>query len=219
METAAALQGPVYAKLCAERVDASADNIVAWFGAPVDDPILITTPLTGWFTCAAERGPGIAIALELCAEMAARHPVLFVGTTGHEVDYVGDRAYLAGLSASLRPRMILHLGASLAAAVPGPTPNSQMLAISRTGTPSPEIFGDPRLMLALAEGRFLPTDKFNGEGPLWRDAMPNSPLLSVTGAFPQFHTPSDTADRTTDPEMLATVYTSLRDAVNAVAFR
>jgi hypothetical protein len=81
--------------------------------------IVISTPSSGWFTCAGERGPGIAILLAL-AEWAVARPdglnYLFVGTSGHELDFLGARLFHGAHLAPPpeRTRAWLHLGASIA---------------------------------------------------------------------------------------------------------
>ena len=44
---------------------ASSRNIIAQRGDPSKEVIVISTPLSGWFVNAAERGPGIAVFLAL----------------------------------------------------------------------------------------------------------------------------------------------------------
>ncbi|MBM3226407.1 MAG: hypothetical protein FJZ47_21800 [Candidatus Tectomicrobia bacterium] len=61
-------------------------------GDPAD---VVATPLSGWFRCAGERGTGITIALQLATDLAQRWLVLVVGTTGHELHYLGLRRFLA----------------------------------------------------------------------------------------------------------------------------
>jgi hypothetical protein len=80
--------------------------------------IVISTPQSGWFRCAAERGPGIALFLGL-ARWAARRTTgpgfLFVSTSGHEIGALGMRAFQRELAPS-RDRVLcwLHLGAGIA---------------------------------------------------------------------------------------------------------
>ena len=60
------------------------------------DWIIISTPSSGWFTCAGERGSGVAVMLAL-AEWAVTRPdglnYLFVATSGHELDFLGARLF------------------------------------------------------------------------------------------------------------------------------
>src|SRR4029450_2643853 len=106
--------GPVTATISARRVPDQAENLVARFGSGADAPLVITTPLTGWFTCAGERGTGIAVALELARELGSSMPVVVIATTGHALENYGTRQQLeAGLG--FAPRAVIHIGASLAA--------------------------------------------------------------------------------------------------------
>jgi hypothetical protein len=97
--------------------DVKARNVIA----KVDrgkDLIVISTPQSGWFRCAAERGPGIALFLGL-ARWANRRPggssFLFVSTSGHEIGGLGMRAFLKDLAPTPdRVLCWLHLGAGIA---------------------------------------------------------------------------------------------------------
>ena len=97
--------------------DARAKNVIA----RVDrgkDLIVVSTPQSGWFRCAGERGPGIALFLGL-ARWASRRPsgasFLFVSTSGHELGGLGMRAFQKELAPP--PERVLcwiHLGAGIA---------------------------------------------------------------------------------------------------------
>ncbi len=112
-QTDSLLAAPVHLALDARLVPGRSATIVGRWGED-DAPVVVTTPLTGWFACAGERGTGIAIALELAATLARDLPVVLVGTTGHELEHLGARSFLAGHP--LSPRAVIHLGAGLAAA-------------------------------------------------------------------------------------------------------
>jgi hypothetical protein len=100
-----------------DDLDARAKNVVA----RVDrgkDLIVVSTPQSGWFRCAGERGPGIALFLGL-ARWVSRRPsgasFLFVSTSGHELGGLGMRAFLKELAPG--PERVLcwiHLGAGIA---------------------------------------------------------------------------------------------------------
>jgi hypothetical protein len=83
------------------------------------DPVVISTPRSGWWQCASERGGGIACWLEVLSTLAAAprsRRCVFVAVTGHELGLLGMRNYL-----SRRPRLLqrchrwLHFGANLGA--------------------------------------------------------------------------------------------------------
>ena len=82
--------------------------------------IVLSTPLSGWFNAAAERGPGVAIFLALAGRIAHANPcdsIALVATSGHESGYGG---MAAAIDDGLLPppdatRLWVHLGAGLAA--------------------------------------------------------------------------------------------------------
>jgi hypothetical protein len=111
---AAELQsGEVKVRYSAEIVPGESINVIARFGDTSKKPILVATPLSGWFTCTAERGTGIAIALGLAQRLAPNHPVIVVGSPGHELlHHIGLQAYLEKNHPDAA--LVLHLGANLA---------------------------------------------------------------------------------------------------------
>jgi len=83
------------------------------------DWIVVSTPSSGWFTVAGERGPGVAMLLALAEWVGARPDglnYLFVATSGHELDYLGARLFHEAHLAPPpeRTRAWLHLGAQIA---------------------------------------------------------------------------------------------------------
>lgn len=81
--------------------------------------LAISTPRSGWFTCAAERGPGIAVWLHL-ARWAAKalpdHDLALVCNTGHEYEYLGAAEAMKAIAPPpALTRFWLHLGANVAA--------------------------------------------------------------------------------------------------------
>ncbi len=81
--------------------------------------VVISTPSSGWFHCAGERGPGIAMWLALARWLSHRESKFrytFVASSGHELGEQGMRSFLA--QRAPRPEDVaiwLHLGASIAA--------------------------------------------------------------------------------------------------------
>ena len=211
-ELAAALEaGPVRAHLAAEIVPDHSENVIAWFGGgPVDDPFVLTTPLSGWFTAAGERGTGIAITLELAAALGERFPVLVLGTSGHELENFGVGRFLEEVGVG-SARAVMHVGASVAAGVPGPTGDLELaplrLATSRVD------FTSSGIGPALQAAGFILFNIFLGEGQIWNAVLPPGvPLLSLAGSFPLFHTPEDLPQLATSPALLESVYVALEQA-------
>lgn len=94
-------------------------NLIAHLDRKAAMTLVISTPRSGWFGCAAERGSGLAIWLWLARELArANHGVNveLLATSGHEYEYLGGKHYLA--EAAPRPaatKLWVHIGASAAA--------------------------------------------------------------------------------------------------------
>jgi hypothetical protein len=191
---------------------ARARNVVGRVTRHADrDWIVVSTPSSGWFTCAGERGPGIAMLLAL-AEWAVQRPdglnYLFVATSGHELDFLGARlfhdAHLAPPPA--RTRAWLHLGASIA--TPPWEEAGGVLSPSReviTGTlqASEELASIMRHAFSGLPMYTLRTDTRIGE---FRDLTEHGyrGLGIVGGSNPWFHVPRDTPD-TVAPATLSAV--------------
>jgi len=114
----------------AERLQAKAFNVTTV--VPGTDkslaPLVVMTPRSGWWSCASERGGGVACWLEIMrtirAARAARD-VLFVASSGHELGHLGLDAFIdrrAGLVQTAKAW--IHLGANIGAAY-GPGNNLQ----------------------------------------------------------------------------------------------
>jgi len=80
--------------------------------------LAVSTPRSGWFTCAAERGPGVAVWLNLARWAPAVFPdydLAFVCNTGHEYEYLGAAEAMKAISPPpSATRFWLHLGANVA---------------------------------------------------------------------------------------------------------
>lgn len=63
-------RGSVSVSLSARIEDSESANVVGCLGeGDFSRPVVVTTPISGWFHCAGERGTGIAIALELAKSL------------------------------------------------------------------------------------------------------------------------------------------------------
>ena len=118
-------QGGAQAQLIATatRTPASAFNVTARVkgkngGLPA---LVVMTPRSGWYSCASERGGGIACWLELMRTFARNQPgrdILFVASSGHELGHLGIDAFI-----DRRPGVVaksaawIHLGANIGSAV------------------------------------------------------------------------------------------------------
>jgi hypothetical protein len=100
--------------------DVPGRNLIGRLNGSASQAIVISTPITSWFTSTGERGPGIANFLAL-ARHAARHAsgrplsnqLVFVATAGHEIGHGGMEHFLR--HAAPPPSEVkawIHLGAS-----------------------------------------------------------------------------------------------------------
>ncbi len=81
--------------------------------------IVVSTPVTSWFTSSCERGPGIAGFLALARLARTRFQavnLMFVATSGHEIGHGGMHHFLQDLAPAPEATVAwAHLGATLAA--------------------------------------------------------------------------------------------------------
>jgi hypothetical protein len=169
-------------------------------------PVIVTTPLSGWFTCAGERGTGLAIALHVAASLAADGvPVRFIASSGHELGHLGTKRHLRAAAPGAL-RAVIHLGASAAAGTRDAVTGRVVLSPDRlalvTAGPFVDAVGE-----ALRDVGLVPmVDPPNWLGEAGEWVGRGAPTLSFTGFFDAFHTVRDRVDEVTD-----------RDALDAMA--
>ncbi len=67
-----------------------AKNIIARFSGPTGaQRVVVTTPISGWFRCAGERGCGLAIAIFVSNQLSKSFAVDLLLTSGHELGMCG----------------------------------------------------------------------------------------------------------------------------------
>jgi hypothetical protein len=203
----------------ASLTPARSANLIARFGpASERAPLIITTPITGWFRCAGQHGTSIAVALEVASALAKLAPVWFVGATGNELNGLGARHYLR--HARPNPQAVLHLGASVAAGRKEKNKTALSLTDQLFVATSLGANQHGKLNQALhpvglkfthvPEKEARDPEKWRGEARLW--CRLGAPMLSVVGPFPLFHTPDDLPELATSPALLAGVCRATIDA-------
>lgn len=103
--------------LTGRRHEVRSPNLIArlYRGGPW---IAVSTPRTGFFTCATERGTGTAAFLALARRLPRQfphHSLFFMNTTGHEMIFAGSHAALAHAPDPAKTSVWAHIGATLAA--------------------------------------------------------------------------------------------------------
>jgi hypothetical protein len=185
------------------RTEATARNVVTEIRG-VDSglaPIVVMTPRSGWYTCASERGGGIAAWLEVMRAFKTRAPrrtIIFVASSGHELGHLGINAFIdARPGIVTRAAMWLHLGANIGAAVEA----SNTLQAS-----DDEI--DARLTAAMKEvglavARRSPRGAVPG-GEAEAVHRGKGRYVSIIGGNGLFHNPADRGPDAIDPTAIAT---------------
>lgn len=182
-----------------QRVTAQASNVVADIHTPgANQYVVIMTPKSGWFGCAAERGGGLVIALALAAAAAQtegrKFHVRCLFTSGHELGHWGLLAYLeAHPEIRAQAHLWIHLGASIGAR--HPWPGSPILYSREPAWRSWFM----ALLETLQAGpvTLAPIDQRPpGES---REVL-DHPFVSMGGAHRYFHSPQDTPSIAGDPD-------------------
>ena len=118
---AAASQQDAKAKLFLEGAGGRrpAFNLIGKLDRGKDEWLVISTPRSGWFTCGAERGGGIAAWLKIArwsAEAVSDLNIAMICNSGHEYENLGaEEAIREAAPKPEETRFWLHLGANLAA--------------------------------------------------------------------------------------------------------
>lgn len=188
---------PVQARVDARIEPSSCTNVAAAFGdiASADRLTVVTTPISGWFRCAGERGTGIAVALEMTSRLATERPVLFLGATGHELGAFGAAAFHERWRT--RADTVLHVGANVgcewAAGAGLAAPDHSHMAARLAADPSAfDSVGAAFDRIGVrVDAPARDRSQWFGEAADWLDAPR---LLSYLGQNPWFHTPGDLPD-------------------------
>ncbi|HRI99128.1 MAG TPA: hypothetical protein PKV67_00010 [Hyphomonas sp.] len=200
--------------IASARPTRHADNLIAHRKGS-GPRIVVSTPKSGWGICASERGPGIAIFLELGRKLGSSLPeadIHLVATSGHEYENLGAHKFLERAAPTpAETALWVHLGANLSSAdfhdlgpsllkLPSPDPQRYLGATKGLDTLAREIFGGrPGLEAAYA----MSAEDAAGE---LREilAAGYTSALGVFGAGRFHHTDQDTPDKVDLIELAAT---------------
>lgn len=200
-----------------KRTPAEAFNVTASIAGSDKSlqPLVIMTPRSGWWTCASERGGGIACWLELMRVMRGTKPardVLFVASSGHELGQRGIEMY-----AERRPALIvhsrawIHFGANIGAAQdPGNT-------IQASDDEMEALLAKAMLAAGLSIDRRVPrgTVPAGEAGVVHRGG---GRYMSIIGRNALFHNPADRGREAVDATVIArfaAVFTGIANTLAA----
>ena len=199
-------------------------NIVARLDRGRGRWLVVSTPRSGWFGCAGERGPGVAIWLML-ARWAARADlpvnVAFVCNSGHEYENLGAARLLH--DAAPKPAQTafwLHLGANAAARdwhelggqmTPLPSADPQ-----RYLGVSPSLIDEARRIFAGQPGLEAPYPAAPGAaGELGHIIAAGYPALAGVFGAHRFHHAADDDLRTVEPAHAVQAAIGFRDLIQS----
>ena len=184
----------------AERRPGAARNVAAEIAGSESSlaPVVLMTPKSGWYTCAAERGGGLAVWLAV-AEAAAKQPgqrtLKLIASSGHELHHYGLDAWLDGPTGvpARDAHVWIHLGASIGSkrgegrvgAV-----DEELMALAKQALAEHGIEREP-----MAVG-------FSGYGEARNIAERGGRYISLLGGHPYFHSPNDVFEKAVDAEAL-----------------
>lgn len=175
------------------------------------DPVVVLTPRSGWWQCAAERGGGLACWLAALGELArrpARRPVVFLATSGHELGHRGLREHLDRHPGLLRAAVWVHLGANIAASgslLRVATSDSGLARLVDPGAP-----GAPRTW---RESQTLPAPVGEASELSARGAR----FVSLVATNSRFHQPTDRYPENVDVGRLHEVARAVSDLARRLA--
>ena len=163
-------------------------------------PLVVMTPRSGWWTCASERGGGIACWLELMRELKTgplARDVVFVASSGHELGHLGINAFV-----DRRPGIVsrsagwMHFGANIGAAQdPGNTVQASDDAFEK-------MLADAMTAAGLAVTRRVPRGTVPG-GEAEVVHRGGGRYVSVIGRNALFHNPADRGPEAIDPKVIS----------------
>ncbi|MBC8101270.1 MAG: hypothetical protein H7Z41_01600 [Cytophagales bacterium] len=216
LQKAAAQGAPTRLRLQArEEAASAARGVVATYGSG-PRRIVVSTPQSGWFRCAGERGPGIALFLALARWAAARSTpgvtYEFLSNTGHEIGGTGMQNYLRTRAPKPGETAVwLHLGAGIATYDWEAAKGSEKPRRKDTPYPGRRLTASPDLIPLL-------TKTFETVSHLTPNPQPVGELVlvlragyrafGIAGDHPFHHTPAD-LPRTTSPALLEPVALAL----------
>ena len=161
-------------------------------------PAALITPKSGWFTCAAERGGGIAVWLAVAERVARgerpRRGLRLVASSGHELHHLGLEAYLESLGEGVTEAAAwVHLGASIGA----------RRGTARLAASDAELMGLAQSALSAAgiEREAFAVGR-SGYGEARNIAEVGGRYVSLLGGHPYFHSPMDVFERAVDVDLV-----------------
>lgn len=174
--------------------------------------VIISTPSSGWFQCAGERGSGVALWLDMARHLSRQQTTslnwLFIANSGHELNMIGAEHSLNITPKPKQVKLWLHLGASIAArqwheTATGIKPTNKVHAYNRFYSAGSLLTLFQYSLADIDDLSLLPIEQLNrSTSELGKIAMRGYPAAGIVGSHRFFHTPGDTP-AVTSSELLA----------------
>lgn len=223
LRAAAQAGTPATVRLEGRTATRCVENVVARRPAP-GKHLILSTPKSGWMTCAGERGAGVALWLGLARWLATTpHNLTLVATTAHEFDGHGGHLFTDRLAPKpADTKLWLHLGANIAgydfALKDGRPTRLGAPSSARLAACSPALVPAVTKAFAGQPGYEAPMNiaerRPPGEAALFQK-LGYEPLLALVGGHPLHHTPRDQPD-VSGPELLEPVARALRTVLSGL---
>lgn len=222
---AAVAATPVTVRLDGRMAQGRGENVIGRRPAR-SKPVVISTPKSGWFHCAGERGSGVAIWLGLARWLATTEMnIVLLAASGHEFDGYGGQRFAQTLAPKPADTALwVHIGANVAAYDFARGPKGE--AVRQSGPQGQRMLAVSEPLIAAAARAFAgqpgyaqPFDidqrKAPGEVAHFQ-ALGYAPLIGVVAGHPLHHTRRDLPD-VTGPDMLEPVARRLASLIAEVA--
>jgi hypothetical protein len=204
----------------------SGRNVIARFGAGKGPAIVVSTPMTGWYSCVCERGPGVANFLALARTVAAEKwpaDFIFIATAGHEIGHGGMELFLKDGAPGPKDTLAwVHFGSSNACygfdeGPQGPVrtnapDTARVLVLSKSAV----ALADETLASIKATPVVAEKEAVGELRDVHAAGYPN--FLGIAGRHRFFHTPADDVNAT-GPDILEPVARAFTDAVRKITER
>ncbi|GAB6012854.1 M28 family metallopeptidase [Viscerimonas tarda] len=205
----ASKQRPVRLYIAGEYKEVKGRNVYGTIGTG-KKYVVISTPISGWFICGGERGPGIAVWLEL-ARWAANlkatdYTFVFTGNSGHEIGGIGAHQFLDQFAPAVDDTHLwIHLGAGLATHAYKQTPTG-LVKQAEVDSLRNFFYSDPvessfKSAFANAKAQKYNTKERNAGELIYVANKGYKRILGISYIHPFFHTPQDSASATS-PQLL-----------------
>ncbi|MDR0714415.1 MAG: hypothetical protein LBF89_09195 [Bacteroidales bacterium] len=171
--------------------------------------VVISTPISGWFGCGGERGPGIAVWLELArwaTTLKTDYTFVFTGNSGHETGGIGAHLFLDELAPPIEnTHLWIHLGAGLATLACQKTPEG-LVRQNEVDSLRNFFYSEPikdsfTEIFEKTKAQKFNTDERNAGELVYVAQKGYKRILGVSYIHPYFHTPADSA-YATSPRIL-----------------